>query len=150
MSSGRQSYAKHASLFHRRVGEILHEIFPAEILIQNGSYKAMIQRTINAGLLPDQIDQEEMLKDAKRLEVDFMIPKQRIAIEVQGRQHYMPISFGGDEGEARKEFKQTQFRDNKKRNICKTIGWQLVEIPYDGDVTVEGVRKLIFGSGGEK
>lgn len=145
---GRFHYAKHASNLHKRVGELIYKLFPAEIIIQNASYKCLVERSIRDEFLTDPLDQEEMLKDAKRLELDFMIPQKKIAIEVQGRQHYMPIAFSSDQ-EAEEEFKQIQFRDQKKRNICKTCDWHLVEVPYDHEMTIEALSLLIFGKGVE-
>ena len=45
---------------------------------------------------------------------DFYLPDYKIAIECQGRQHFMPISkFGGKKG-----FEYSLKRDGKKKKFC--------------------------------
>ena len=57
----------------------------------------------------------EWLKNKIALSLDFFLPDHDIAIECQGRQHFIPIEkFGGESG-----FKDTQHRDALKRKQCK-------------------------------
>lgn len=50
-----------------------------------------------------------------KLKLDFYLPKQNIAIECQGSQHFIPIEhFGGDN-----EFEVIKERDNRKYQFCK-------------------------------
>lgn len=66
------------------------------------------------------------LKYKSNLHFDFWLPKQRVAIEYDGRQHYMPINyFGGFEA-----FQQQQERDHLKDQYCKDNHITLVRIPY--------------------
>lgn len=48
--------------------------------------------------------------------LDIYIPKHNIAIEYQGRQHFMPLDFFGGE----KSYQETIKRDELKFNLCKT------------------------------
>ena len=69
--------------------------------------------------------QQESFDKAMRLEnsngyckVDFYLPNQKIAIEYNGEQHYIPIDyFGGEKG-----FRKTQERYNLKKDYCKNHG----------------------------
>ena len=68
--------------------------------------------------------------NGKPLRFDFVVFDDNgnidFIIEYQGRQHYEPSSkFGGKRG-----FYQQQFNDNKKRRFCRTMGLNLIEIPY--------------------
>lgn len=60
------------------------------------------------------------------LHLDFYIPKCKVAIEYDGKQHYMAIDhFGGTE-----QFKTQQKRDREKDKYCKECGIKLIRIPY--------------------
>jgi len=61
------------------------------------------------------------------LSLDFYIPKLKIAIECQGRQHFEPVKdFGGE-----KSFKESIYRDEKKLMLCKNNGVKLLY--YDSE-----------------
>lgn len=66
-----------------------------------------------------------------QLRFDFYIPSHRVAIEVQGRQHYMPIDFSGrGEESALTQFEEQKIKDQIKRDYCKNNDIKLIEIPY--------------------
>lgn len=66
------------------------------------------------------------LKDIDYLRFDFFLPKDKIAIEYQGKQHYFPQKpFGGE-----KQFKKQIEHDNLKRKFCEENQIKLIEIPY--------------------
>ena len=74
-------------------------------------------------------------KNIKHLSFDFLLPARKIAIEVNGKQHYEPIDyFGGI-----KTFKKQQINDDIKRNYCKENNILLIEIPYWNFDTIETV-----------
>lgn len=54
--------------------------------------------------------------------LDFYLPKQRIAIECQGRQHFEPINFFGGEESLKAEYK----RDKLKNDLCLDNGVKLI------------------------
>jgi len=63
----------------------------------------------------------DWLKNKIALSLDFYLPKYNIAIECQGRQHFMAVDkFGGEEG-----FKDTINRDVAKKELCKKNGVKL-------------------------
>lgn len=66
------------------------------------------------------------LKYKNNLHFDFWLPKQRIAIEYDGKQHYISINyFGGS-----KALQQQQKRDQLKDQYCKDNNITLIRIPY--------------------
>ena len=70
------------------------------------------------------------MNDGKsHLLLDFYLPKQNVAIECQGEQHFKPIEFwGGNKGlEERIE------RDERKYSLCKNNG---LDILYYTNVNV--------------
>lgn len=61
-----------------------------------------------------------------KLHLDFYLPKYKLAIEYDGKQHQEPVSyFGGVE-----QFKKQQFRDSIKNTYCNDHDINLVRIPY--------------------
>lgn len=78
---------------------------------------------------------------SKRL--DYFIPSKNIAIECQGRQHFIPIDFfGGDKG-----LKETIERDTIKRQLCEEHGIRVlyfsnlhIDYPYE---VIEDEKLLI-------
>ena len=66
------------------------------------------------------------LKYKNNLHFDFWLPKQRVAIEYGGEQHYKPIPFwGGKNG-----FEKRVTRDHLKDQYCKDNHITLIRIPY--------------------
>ena len=62
----------------------------------------------------------------KNMYVDFYLPKQKVFIEYNGRQHYEPVEYFG--GQA--QFDRQQKRDQWERDYCIKHGIRLIEIPY--------------------
>ena len=73
-----------------------------------------------------------------KLHLDFYLPSSNLAIEYDGKQHYVPVDyFGGEEG-----FKKIQDRDRKKDKYCKEYGIKLIRIPYTIN-TYRGIKELL-------
>ena len=91
----------------------------------NGEFKILEYLQINNILF----EREKTFNDLiyiKNLRFDFYIPKQKIAIEFDGKQHYEPVDcFGGDDA-----FIETQKRDKLKDVYCKEKNIKLIRIPY--------------------
>ena len=82
-----------------------------------------------------------------KLSCDFYLPKQNIAIECQGRQHFEVVeAFGGDI-----TLKKTIERDNLKKKLCKENDVKLIyylderfnECMKDGDVYFNDMNDLM-------
>ena len=73
------------------------------------------------------------------LELDIWIPELRLGIEYQGEQHYQVIEhWGGDAG-----LQKRIENDRKKRKLCKTAGYDLVEFRYEESLTDELVAEKL-------
>lgn len=63
-------------------------------------------------------------------------------IEFQGQQHYNPVQFGGmSVEEAEISYKESQERDEIKRQYCIDNGYDLIEIPYWEFDNIEKILK---------
>lgn len=83
------------------------------------------------------------------LQLDFYIPSKKIAIECQGKQHFVSVKhFGGDN-----EFKNLQEIDKKKIELCEKEGITLlyfsnfnIDYPYyvykDKKLLIEKIKEL--------
>ena len=70
----------------------------------------------------------------KGMELDIYLPRQNLALEYQGEQHYQKVEHWG--GEA--AFTRLVDRDQKKQDLCKANGITLVSFCYS-DVIDEGL-----------
>lgn len=65
------------------------------------------------------------------LPYDFWLPENNLLIEVQGKQHYEPVCFGGMSREKAEDmFLERKKIDNLKRKYARDKGIKLLEIPY--------------------
>lgn len=91
--------------------------------------KSIGERLISCWLDCMGIDYEypkkfEDLKDDGLLHYDFYIPEKNTLIEVQGVQHYQPVSYFG----GAVSFKKQKKHDQMKRDYAKKYNYSLVEI----------------------
>lgn len=73
--------------------------------------------------------------------LDIAFPHRHVAVEYQGAQHSRPVEFfGGAEA-----FEAQRWRDERKRELCATNGFALIEVHpgYDIDDVVERVRAAL-------
>jgi hypothetical protein len=95
-------------------------------------------------VLRDLFPDEQVLREAspawlERMRFDIFLPRLALAIEYQGQQHFQPVSaFGGADGYAR-----LLKRDEKKRQLCKEHGVNLVEVRYDAPITTAAIRQRL-------
>ena len=81
----------------------------------------------------------EWLRLKKPLSLDFYLPKQNIAIECQGIQHYKAIErFGGEE-----ELVKIKNRDFIKKELCEKQGIALVYYSKSDILLKEGLTDNI-------
>ena len=73
------------------------------------------------------------------LELDIWIPDLRLGIEYQGEQHYQVIEPWGAEPGLSKRIEN----DRRKRQLCKTVGYDLVEFRYEEDLTEDRVAQKL-------
>lgn len=76
-------------------------------------------------------EKREYIDSSTYIIFDFYLPKYNIAIEVNGEQHYHPVTFGGISlDKADKKFKKQVLMDNKKEQYCIDNNIKLIKIPY--------------------
>ena len=76
------------------------------------------------------------------MEFDIFLPRQRLAIEYQGQQHFQVVEhWGGSEALAR-----LQERDRRKKQICYDQGIKLVHFHYEDALTEAIVRERIVNT----
>ena len=103
--------------FQSEVGNILSEVFPGDVIC------------------------EEFPCSGENLTLDFFVPRKKIAIEVQGRQHHQYVEFfHGD----KTGFERQQKRDSRKDKWCGLNNIRLVKI--DTGQSRENVIKLLLDS----
>lgn len=66
-------------------------------------------------------------KDKKTLPFDFYLPKKRMMIEFQGKQHYKQYKLFG----RLEQLRLTKRHDEIKREFCKKNNYLLLEVPYN-------------------
>ena len=126
----RDDYAKNASKRHKEVGEVLSD--PHGSFANYKVFQEVSVKEIN----PDHPDY--------RSKVDWYIPDLRVAIEVQGEQHYNPVDFGGEgKDKATLHFVKGQLRDVTKAMALAQVGIALVEISPDDEITEEELVQRI-------
>jgi len=73
-------------------------------------------------------------KNKKSLPFDFYLIEHNILIEIDGIQHFKPISFGSKKISKELLFQKIKINDNIKNEYCKLNNIILIRIPYlDGD-----------------
>lgn len=89
--------------FQSKIGSLLNDIYPGDIIC------------------------EEFPCVGEGLQLDFFIPRKKVAVEVQGRQHNEFVEFfhGTAEG-----FKAQKARDSRKEEWCELNGIRLVKIEW--------------------
>lgn len=96
----------HKSKLHLRARNLLRSIYPVDQIL------------------------EEVSMPGSSLFFDFVLPRKRICIEVQGRQHYSLNAFFHKN---LIKFGQTQQNDEMKREFCRLNNLLLVELPHNED-----------------
>lgn len=75
----------------------------------------------------------------ENLELDIYLPKEKIAFEYQGQQHFYPIEhWGGDIA-----FENLIKRDKRKKELCTELGIMLIEIDYTEPLTFNYISEKI-------
>ena len=78
-------------------------------------------------------------EELEGLELDIWIPKYKLGVEYQGIQHFKAIKHWGGE----KNLEKQKLNDQRKRNICNDLGYNLIEFFYNEDITKDLIlRKL--------
>ncbi len=91
-----------------------------------------MEKEVRNLLLENKIKFEEQksfdwLKYQNNLYLDFYLPEYNIAIECQGEQHFVPVSFGcKDNNKVKNMFLLVKKRDKLKYNLCEKHGIKII------------------------
>lgn len=103
--TGHSAQREDCSSYHRQARDLLRELYPFDSVLEEVHLPGC-----EGGLY-----------------LDFFLPLRRLAVEVQGEQHYrFSPHFHGD----RKGYLEAQRRDQNKREWCQKNNVRLVELPY--------------------
>ncbi len=99
------------------------------------------ERWINEAMLGDALrslfGESEVHRHARPVwlspqHLDFYLPRYSLAVEYMGVQHFEPVEhFGGEDA-----LTATRVRDERKRDLCKRMGIDLVYVTHTEDVAV--------------
>lgn len=95
----------HVSLTQRVLGRLIRDIFGTTI-IHNYRKFSWLRASMSG-------------TNTANMEVDIWLPELKIAIEYDGKQHFVPMNFGGDQSQLTKDkiLKATQYRDRLKDRL---------------------------------
>jgi len=98
----------------------------------------------------DEIRNKFLMQSSKRFFADWIVLTLDLVIEVNGRQHYCPVNFGGiTDQEADIAYTNQMYIDRKKKTCIKEVGWKLIEIDVSKKVpTYEDFSETIFNAWG--
>ena len=136
----------------------IFEIKPNDLMSGHGCPRcndSRLEKEVRIALIDNGLEFEQnkryswLLNESTNapLSLDFYLPNEKIAIECQGEQHFIPIEhFGGEDGmESRK------YRDDLKKKLCEESGVKLIyylDEQYNGflnvdDIYFNGIQKMI-------
>jgi hypothetical protein len=78
-------------------------------------------------------------QELEGLEIDVWIPSLKLGIEYQGIQHFKPVEHWGGENALQKR----KENDKRKKEICKSLKYRLIEFRYDESLTEKILRNKI-------
>lgn len=107
-------YRKNASKLHRAVGDVLRSKSFA-------NYQAYQEYPVNKV-------NPRFSSGAHKF--DWVVPALKVVIECHGRQHYEVATFGAEVEDAIQAFRDTQARDETKKNAALAAGWRYVVVSY--------------------
>ena len=113
----------------------------------NSDNKSKMEENIHLLLLEHKIKHCRQktfpwLKHKKNLFLDFYIPYKKVAIEVQGEQHFVPVKRFGGEDYCRKQ----KERDEKKKSLCEEHGIKVFYITKKNYNINEIIKYLNHGN----
>ncbi|MCK4500573.1 hypothetical protein KAU11_08745 [Candidatus Babeliales bacterium] len=127
-------YTKTASMPHKLVGDALAKssVFSGHKRFQEVSYSQIIQWAVGKEGVENVVDLLDVTRgEAGRWKADWVIKNLGIVIEVQGKQHKVPVAFGGNPMKAVQRFERQRSIDRDKEAICVHIDWTFVTIDSD-------------------
>ncbi len=118
-----------------------------ELRVKFGYYKIgekWTTETLLYNMLSEIFTDDEVIfhyrgKELEGLELDIWIPKFKLGIEYQGIQHFKAVEHWGGE----KTLKKQKLKDKKKKEICKSLNYKLIEFRYDEDISKDLILRRL-------
>lgn len=124
---------------HKRVENELRKRFGYPKIGDKRISETVLYQTVKMLFWPLEVVFHYRGKELEGLELDIWIPRLRLGIEYQGKQHFEVVKpWGGKKG-----LKKRRENDEKKKALCKKLDYRLVEFLFDEGITLEAAgRKL--------
>jgi len=121
-----------ASKGHLQIYSLLKDIFPYHEIYQEYPYSKILALSYKHCKVDKRYQDSYLLKAGNRLFADIFNATYQFVIEVQGEQHYRPISWSNKEDldAALKRFYTQKRTDGIKRSISKEACVKLIELSY--------------------
>jgi hypothetical protein len=131
---------------HKLIEAHLRQVFGYSTGRNQWLSETILYRTVKAALPKYAVVQHYRAKELDRLELDIFVPLLGLGIEYQGRQHYKSMPhWGGDVG-----YKTRRSNDQRKKRICKKLGYTIVYFNEHDDLAHESVIKKLEAALGRK
>lgn len=114
--------------------EIAVDIRPSNNPVRGAESKSQFQNEVGSVILerwPNDVLLEEFFVPGEGIYLDYFLPRPKVVIEADGRQHseFVPFFHG-----TKSAFKEAQARDDRKTQFCKINGIKLIRVPHDAKV----------------
>ena len=111
------------------------------------SYMSTLEWKVQQHLIENNIEfvfqqRFDECKMKRALPFDFYLPQYNICIEVDGEQHFKPVSFGRGKQDTQSCFERVQESDRIKTTFCKEQGIKMLRIAYSEFKTDKYITKL--------
>lgn len=121
--------------------EISIDIRPSNNPVRGAESKSQFQNMVGSGVAarwPRDILLEEFFVPGEGIYIDYFLPRPRIAVEADGRQHetFVPYFHGTKSG-----FKEAQERDDRKAKWCSINNIKLIRVPHNAKA--EDLKNLL-------
>jgi len=132
--------------FSKKAGEIkgmIESCLPHAKLFVEYPYTTLLARYYKKNEIAAD-NHDRYLLSQSRLHADFVLPDFNCVIEVDGEQHFGPVTFGGiSEKEAQQNYEGQKHRDQLKHRICVEMEYKLVRIKHNQEVSEEKLFELL-------
>ncbi len=124
--------------------EISVDIRPSNNPVRGSESKSQFQNDIGVVISerwPTDVLLEEFFVPGEGIYLDYFLPRPKVVVEADGRQHseFVPFFHG-----TKSAFKEAQDRDDRKTQFCKINGLRLIRVPHDAKA--DDIKRLILES----
>lgn len=123
----------------KRIENELRELLGYPRIGEKSISETMLFKIVAALFSPRRVIQHYRGPELGGLEIDIWIPDLLVGIEYQGFQHFEAVDhWGGEEG-----FLKRLENDRRKKAICRSIGYTLIEFSHEEELTEQVVNEKL-------